>query len=119
MSTDSTLYSSYSSSSSSKLDQACNADFYKVLALAKTASPEEVKAAYHRALITHHPDKNSSKPATVHVATIKEAYEVLSSPSLRALYDFQLEHKTGTVASRPAQVISLEEFEEDPIDAAV
>lgn len=84
--------------------------------MARTASAEEIKSAYHRALITHHPDKNFSKPATVHVATIKEAYKVLSSPSLRAFYDFQLEQKTGTVASRPAQVISLEEFEEDPND---
>ncbi|KAJ4485565.1 DnaJ domain-containing protein [Lentinula aciculospora] len=94
-------------------------DFYKVLALSRTASAEEVKSAYHRALIAHHPDKNTSKPPTIHIATIKEAYEVLSSPALRALYDRRHQQKAGATGPRPAQSVSLEEFEEDPIDETV
>ncbi|KIK70439.1 hypothetical protein GYMLUDRAFT_65670 [Collybiopsis luxurians FD-317 M1] len=93
-----------------------NVDLYEVLALARNSSAEQVKSAYHRALLTHHPDKNASKPTTVHIAMIKEAYRILSSPSLRALYDVQLEQERSSVGPRPAQVISLEEFEEDPID---
>ncbi|KAJ3750987.1 DnaJ domain-containing protein [Lentinula detonsa] len=94
-------------------------DFYKVLALARTASAEEIKIAYHRALIAHHPDKNTSRQVTIHIATIKEAYEVLSSPALRAMYDGKLQQKTGAFGPRPAQSVSLEDFEEDPIDETV
>ncbi len=100
------------------LDYPPHVDFYKVLAIARTSSANEIKAAYYRALITHHPDKNISKPAAVHITTIKEAYEVLSSPSSRARYDAQLQRKPASLDPRPAQVISLEEFEEDPADEA-
>ncbi|KAF9072726.1 hypothetical protein BDP27DRAFT_1382014 [Rhodocollybia butyracea] len=88
------------------LSDSSSIDFYEILALARTASAVDVKAAYHRALITHHPDKNTSKPSTVHIATIKKAYE----------YDVQLQQKIANISSRPAQVISLEDFEEDPVD---
>ncbi|KAJ3871892.1 hypothetical protein F5051DRAFT_499329 [Lentinula edodes] len=90
-----------------------------VLAVARTASAEEVKSAYHRALLVHHPDKNICTPATIHLATIKEAYKVLSSPALRALYDAKSVQNAGTTGPRPAQLISLEEFEEDANDDTV
>ncbi|KAJ3753931.1 DnaJ domain-containing protein [Lentinula raphanica] len=98
------------------LDQPQDIDFYKVLAVARTASNEEIKSAYHSALIKHHPDKNTTKQVAIHITTIKEAYEVLSTPALRALYDKKLLQTTATAGWRPAQSVSLEDFEEDPMD---
>ncbi|KAI3621866.1 hypothetical protein WG66_016035 [Moniliophthora roreri] len=84
----------------------------------RTSSAEEVKAAYHRALLKHHPDKAQKVDGTcrtnLDIATIKEAYDILSSPVLRSQYDAILYGKQRSVAvPRPAQLVSLEEFEED------
>ncbi|KAJ7682178.1 DnaJ domain-containing protein [Mycena polygramma] len=87
-------------------------DYYAVLSVPPGASAAEIKAAYHRALLAAHPDKNlSSKPKNnPEIADIQDAYRVLSSPPLRAEYDL----KRTPTGPRPAQVISLEEFEEVP-----
>ncbi|KAK7051275.1 Diphthamide biosynthesis protein 4 [Paramarasmius palmivorus] len=48
------------------------------------------------------------------IATIKDAYDTLSSPSLRAQYDAAIQGKKASVPGpRPAQMVSLEDFEED------
>lgn len=86
----------------------CNlaeADWYSVLQVAETASAAEIKAAYHKALLQNHPDKNGS--SMIDIATIKTAYQVLGNPTDRALYD--IKSKTGP---RPAQVVSLDDFVE-------
>ncbi|KAJ6486439.1 hypothetical protein C8R47DRAFT_979490 [Mycena vitilis] len=87
-------------------------DYYVVLGVPAGASAAEIKAAYHRALLSAHPDKNlSSKPkSNPEIANIQDAYRVLSSPPLRAEHDL----KRTPTGPRPAQVISLEEFEEVP-----
>jgi diphthamide biosynthesis protein 4 len=52
----------------------------------------------------------------VDIALIKEAYAVLSNDERRAVYDAHLKHRTyATNPPRPAQVISLEEFEDETI----
>lgn len=60
-------------------------DYYKELRINKSASPEEVKAAYHKLAKQWHPDSptgNSNK-----FKDIAEAYEVLSDPTQRRSYD--------------------------------
>ncbi|KAJ7935079.1 DnaJ-domain-containing protein [Mycena leptocephala] len=85
-------------------------DYYAVLSVAPGASPADIKAAYHRALLAVHPDKNPGSP-NPDIAAIQEAYRVLSSPSLRA------QHAQHTPAGpRPAQVISLADFDEEQDD---
>jgi diphthamide biosynthesis protein 4 len=85
-------------------------DYYAVLSLTAASSLADIKAAYHRALLRSHPDKNiTSAPPSVDIASIQEAYRVLSTPNLRVQYDRSLR---APAAPRPAQIISLEEFQE-------
>ncbi|KAI5898925.1 uncharacterized protein SCHCODRAFT_02487730, partial [Schizophyllum commune H4-8] len=72
-----------------------------------------LKDAYHRALLTHHPDKaHGPGSQQIAVSVIKEAYETLSSPTRRERYDRSLARKKSQHGGpRPAQVISLEEFD--------
>ncbi|KAK7431206.1 DnaJ-like protein [Neonectria magnoliae] len=62
--------------------------YYDALAVAPTATELEIKKAYRKMAIVHHPDKNPDDP-TAHekFQTIGEAYQVLSDPDLRKAYD--------------------------------
>jgi molecular chaperone DnaJ len=63
-------------------------DYYEVLGLAKNASQEEIKRAYRKQALQHHPDKNpGDKSAEEKFKEIGEAYEVLSDEQKRAAYD--------------------------------
>ncbi len=64
-------------------------DYYEVLGLARTASADEVKQAFRRLAMKHHPDRNPSnkKEAEERFKEISEAYEVLSDPQKRSAYD--------------------------------
>ena len=63
-------------------------DYYKVLNLAKSATPEEIKKAYRKLARQFHPDTNQND-ATAHkkFQQINEANEVLSDPEKRKKYD--------------------------------
>ncbi|PZR26959.1 MAG: hypothetical protein DI535_12350 [Citrobacter freundii] len=62
-------------------------DYYSILEIAPSASPDEIKKAYRRLALLYHPDKNNSDVyASAHFAEIKEAYEVLSNTNLKDQY---------------------------------
>jgi diphthamide biosynthesis protein 4 len=93
-------------------------DFYQLLSVSRDASASDIKIAYHRALLLFHPDKNGAQrsadsPTTpsISISQIKEAYRILSTPNLRAEYNSP-RHVTSALGPRPAQVISLDDFEE-------
>jgi diphthamide biosynthesis protein 4 len=88
-------------------------DYYSVLSIPSTASQADIKAAYHHALLRFHPDK-SNNSQSVSITSIKEAYNVLSSAKSRAAYDAQL--TKNSALPRPAQVVSLEEFDDSTED---
>ena len=63
-------------------------DFYEVLGVSKSASPEEIKKAYRKKAIEFHPDKNpGDKQAEENFKTAAEAYEVLGDADKKAKYD--------------------------------
>ncbi|KAL9688236.1 hypothetical protein QQ045_032655 [Rhodiola kirilowii] len=64
-------------------------DYYHVLKINKSASEDDLKKAYRKLAMKWHPDKNpnNKKEAEAKFKQISEAYEVLSDPQKRALYD--------------------------------
>jgi molecular chaperone DnaJ len=59
-------------------------DYYKALGIDKNATAEEVKAAFRRLALEHHPDRGGNAEK---FKEANEAYQVLSDPSKRAQYD--------------------------------
>lgn len=63
-------------------------DYYILLGLQSSASPEELKKAFHRKALEHHPDRNpGDNGAAARFRQVSEAYRVLSDPATRAAYD--------------------------------
>lgn len=63
-------------------------DYYEVLGVAKNASAEEIKKAYRRLAMKHHPDRNAGDDqAENRFKETKEAFEILSDPAKRDAYD--------------------------------
>jgi len=63
-------------------------DFYEVLGVARDATAEQIKAAYRKAALENHPDRNpGDHAAEERFKAAAEAYAVLSDPAKRARYD--------------------------------
>jgi molecular chaperone DnaJ len=65
-------------------------DYYDVLGVPKNASDEDIKKAYRKLAMKHHPDRNQgdgTKKSEERFKEGKEAYEMLSDPHKRAAYD--------------------------------
>lgn len=61
-------------------------NYYDILGVAKTATPEELKAAYRSMVKQHHPDLGGSDEM---IKKVNEAYDTLSDPHKRAAYDYE------------------------------
>ena len=63
-------------------------DYYEILGIAKQADPSDIKKAYRRLALENHPDRNPGDTAAEErFKESSEAYEVLSDPQKRQLYD--------------------------------
>src|SRR3989339_1942519 len=62
-------------------------DYYETLGVAKGASEQEIKTAYRRQALKWHPDRNKTAEANSKFKDVTKAYEVLSDPKKREMYD--------------------------------
>lgn len=63
-------------------------DFYKILGVAETATEADIKAAFRKLAIAHHPDKNQGDPdSEAKFKEVNEAYQNLGDEKKRAEYD--------------------------------
>ncbi len=63
-------------------------DYYETLGVARNASEADIKAAYRKLAMKHHPDRNpGDKSAEEKFKTVSEAYEILSNAQKRSAYD--------------------------------
>ena len=92
---------------------------YELLQVPQTASPTEIKASYHRLLLSRHPDKldtskGHSTPTDTDIGLLKEAFVTLFSPESRVKYVSELSSRPDSSLSRgrPADIVSLEDFED-------
>jgi len=72
-------------------------DYYGILGVGRTASPAELKLAYRKLARKYHPDLNpGDKSAERYFAMAAEAYDVLTDPKKRRIYD-----RTGHAKAEP------------------
>lgn len=63
-------------------------EYYEVLGITRNAQGDEIKQAYRKMAMKYHPDRNEgSKEAEEKFKQVNEAYQVLSNPEQRAIYD--------------------------------
>jgi len=63
-------------------------DYYELLGVSKTATPEEIKKAYRKLALQYHPDRNQGdKESEEKFKEISHAYEIISDPQKRSHYD--------------------------------
>ena len=62
-------------------------EYYQILGVSRDASEEEIKKAFRQQALKYHPDRNQDPGADEKFKEINEAYQVLSDPEKRKLYD--------------------------------
>lgn len=62
-------------------------NYYDILGVSKGASPDEIKKSYRKLAAKYHPDRNKSSDAEANFKRVSKAYEVLSDPQKKQMYD--------------------------------
>jgi DnaJ domain len=76
-----------------------NTDYYAILGLTPAARLADIKRAYRRLARQHHPDTNKEPGAARRFRQINEAYQVLSDPARRQVYDATRPPAPGPLAA--------------------
>ena len=84
-------------------------NYYKILGVSRTASPEEISAAKNRLAKKYHPDANMKDgiDTTKKMQRILEAYRILSDPKKRASYDRKVFGKPSSDSDRNFDLFNL------------
>ena len=94
-------------------------NYYKMLGVSRTASPEEISAAKNRLAKKYHPDANMKNgiDTTRKMQQILEAYRILSDPKKRASYDRKVFGKPSSDSDRNFDLFNLHNNieETDPV----
>jgi len=86
-------------------------DYYEILGVGKSATPEEIKKAYRKVAIQFHPDKNpDNKEAEEKFKEAAEAYEVLSDTDKRVKYDRFGHARSGNGGYGPGHEMNMEDI---------
>jgi curved DNA-binding protein len=77
-------------------------DYYKILEVPRTVTPDALKRSYRKLARRFHPDVSKEKNAEAHFKEVQEAYEVLKDPEKRAAYDqLGADYRGGQQFRRP------------------
>ena len=70
-------------------------NYYNILEIERTADSGQIKSAYRKLALIHHPDKNPSDEAKFKFQQISEAYNILSDEKQKQQYDTKSVHGAG------------------------
>jgi DnaJ-class molecular chaperone len=63
-------------------------NYYEILEINDDATQEDIKKSYRKLSLLHHPDKNGNSIDSINkIQDINEAYEILSNPEKKMMYD--------------------------------
>lgn len=86
-------------------------DYYSILGVDRSANADEIKKAYRKLALKYHPDRNHDKDSNEKFKSINEAYEVLSDPEKRDIYDKYgkdgLEHNGKGGFTNPEDIFNM------------
>jgi curved DNA-binding protein CbpA len=80
-------------------------NYYEILQVSRNAEPEVIKAAFRGLAFKYHPDRNRDTGSNDRMKSLVEAYEVLSDPERRRLYDSELGQEGLASSSETALVL--------------
>jgi len=81
-------------------------NFYALLGLSPDATTDEIRLAYRRLSMVHHPDRGGNP---VVFQQLQQVYETLADPERRAAYDATLRPETTTASPRAESGVSHEQ----------
>lgn len=93
-----------------------NKNYYDILQINQNASPEIIEKAYKTLVKKYHPDlqeENNKREAEEILKEINEAYEILSNPDKKALYDQNLKNETISQEDYEKMYVQNEKLKEE------